>query len=967
MIANWLIDPAVLSLATLMVKATLLLTAASLLDCLLRFGRASASVRHLVWSAAIGGLLVLPAFGTLPWHVDVLSIAADPIASTQWESSASDALSSVTASEEAGVSAGAGDAREQIPFDAGRATRSFETISARESLLALYLFGLTALLLRLAAGRWSLRRLTSRANQVSGEEWLSLLREIARQLDMGRPVRLLQSAEVGIPMTWGTRAPSILLPAEAASWSEERRRVVLLHEMAHIVRCDFLTQVAAGIACAVYWFHPLVWYASRRLRVEREIACDDHVLSAGTRPGSYVTHLLEVAHACGRPRTTPAAAISMARPSQLEGRMLAALDSLRSRRVVGKRGVLVTGMLAAVLTCLIGSLRAKTAEAATYGELVNAETPAIATSLTDSPSLAETENSPEPTTPPRSANQQRIVERTVQAVPGGRLTINLETGGTLKVVGWDRSTVSLRAVLRGRDWSDTRVDLSSTGKDAQLKSLQVGNNSSYSTSHRFELRVPSSYDVSVRSNGGSIEIRDVRGSFVGSTNGGPLHLTSVEGEARLSTNGGEITVTDARLDGYVKTNGGEVRFHNVRGNLRGSSNGGAVIRTNGEAAGASAEAPVNITRPGGAIDVESAPFGASLHTGGGRIYVRSAARFVNARTGGGEIVLHDVDGRVHASTGAGNVRVSLLDRRNAPHDVEIRSGTGAVELVLPSGFDADLDIETAYTNNLGHRVSITSDFPLRISESSAFESVAGGTPRKFVRGRARIGSGTHRVVVRTVNGDVVLRRAGNPISLGAPGTRTRAKGVGAGSRDNLELDCFGAVCKTTGAPTEDGGFAYVTGEGKERVGAIRALALAAPEKAAALALEKLAFSEPDAESALAAVRELEHLGDAGLAGLIRVAVAHSAGSARREAAGSLGRLACDDAVATLHRVAMSDSDPEVQREAVRKLAATYSRTDVVRTIKPAAIRDILRQIARLHPRPQVRAEAVHELGELSNG
>lgn len=936
MITNRLLDPALLLLATLTAKVTLLLVAAVLVDCLLRFARASASARHLVWSAVIGALLVLPALGALPWHVDVLSIAVEPIASAQGEFSGSDALSSVSASEEAEVPAGGSDARGQIPFDAGSATFSFEKISVRESLLALYLFGLTALLLRLAAGRWSLHRLSSRASQVSGEEWLSLLREIAWQLDVSRPVRLLQSAEVGIPMTWGTRAPTVMLPAEAASWSEERRRVVLLHEMAHIVRCDFLTQVAAGIACAVYWFHPLVWYASRRLRVEREIACDDHVLSAGTRAGSYVTHLLEVAHACGRPRTTPAAAISMARPSQLEGRMLAAFDSLRSRRVVGRRGVLVTALFTAALTCLIGSLRAKTAEAATYGELANGETAAIAPPLADSPPAAETQNSPEPTPRPRSADQQQVIERTVQAAPGGRLTIDLETGGTLTVVGGDRSTVSLRAVLGGRDGGGTRVDLSAAGKNVQLTSRQAGNNSLYSTSHRFELMVPRSYDVSIQSNGGGIEIREVRGSFTGSTNGGPLYLKSVEGEARLSTNGGEITVTDARLDGYVKTNGGEVRFHNVRGNLRGSSNGSAVIRTSGESAGVSAEAPININRPGGAIDVDGAPFGASLHTGGGRISVRSAAGFVNARTGGGEIVLQDVDGQVHASTGAGNVRVSLVDRRNASHDVDIRSGTGAVELVLPSGFDADLDIETAYTSNLGHRVSITSDFPLRISESSAFESVAGGTPRKFVRGRARIGNGTHHVVVRTVNGDVVLRRAGNPISLGAPG------------------------------PSQDVGFAYVTGEGKERTAAIRALAMVAPEKAAALALEKLAFSEPDAESALAAVRELEHLGDAGLAGLIRVAVAHSAGSARREAAGSLGRLACDDAVATLHRVAMSDSDPEVQREAVRNLATTYIRTDVVRSIQPAGIRDILRQIARLHPRPEVRAEAVRELGGLSN-
>ena len=64
---------------------------------------------------------------------------------------------------------------------------------------------------------------------------------------------------------------------------------------------------------------------------------------------------------------------------------------------------------------------------------------------------------------------------------------------------------------------------------------------------------------------------------------------------------------------------------------------------------------------------------------------------------------------------------------------------------------------------------------------------------------------------------------------------------------------------------------------------------------------------------------------------------------------------------------MSDEDPGLQLEAVRKLATTLGRTDVDREITPAGIRDILRQISRTHPRPQVRAEAERELGALTNG
>jgi len=79
------------------------------------------------------------------------------------------------------------------------------------------------------------------------------------------------------------------------------------------------------VACALYWPHPGVWMVARRLRIERELACDDRVLTAGTQPRDYAGHLLEIAYSLGGGRA-PALAVTMARPRQLEGRMLAVLD-----------------------------------------------------------------------------------------------------------------------------------------------------------------------------------------------------------------------------------------------------------------------------------------------------------------------------------------------------------------------------------------------------------------------------------------------------------------------------------------------------------------------------------------------------------------------------------------------------------------------------------------------------------------
>ena len=104
--------------------------------------------------------------------------------------------------------------------------------------------------------------------------------------------------------------------------------------MAHVARRDCLTQMLASVACAVYWCHPAVWWIASRLRIERELACDDRVIAAGTDARDYAGHLLEIAYAFGR-RRAPALVVSMARPRQLEGRMLAALDDDRNRTSPG--------------------------------------------------------------------------------------------------------------------------------------------------------------------------------------------------------------------------------------------------------------------------------------------------------------------------------------------------------------------------------------------------------------------------------------------------------------------------------------------------------------------------------------------------------------------------------------------------------------------------------------------------------
>jgi hypothetical protein len=101
----------------------------------------------------------------------------------------------------------------------------------------------------------------------------------------------------------------------------ERRRLVLLHELAHVARRDSLSRSVASLVCALYWFHPGAWFAARRLRIEQEHAADDRVLTAGAPARSYAISLLHLAKRVeGMPSMAHAA--SMAGMCQLEQRLV---------------------------------------------------------------------------------------------------------------------------------------------------------------------------------------------------------------------------------------------------------------------------------------------------------------------------------------------------------------------------------------------------------------------------------------------------------------------------------------------------------------------------------------------------------------------------------------------------------------------------------------------------------------------
>jgi len=301
--------------------------------------RLSAATRHLIWTLAAAAVLLLPALSmTLPRWTAV-SLPA-PVMAVPRDAAAVDLSRSVELLAEPGATADTPVVTRPTPGGAEAPT----DIAWTTLLTWLYGAGVVVLLVRIAAERLLLQRLAAAASVEQRPEWQALLTACAERLGLRRTVRLLRTSEPTMPMAFGLLRTSVVLPREADDWTPARREAVLLHELAHAARFDCLTQTLAAVACAVYWVHPGVWWMARRLRIERELACDDCVIASGADARDYAGHLLEIAYAFAR-RRAPMLAVPMAGSRQLEGRLLALLDAARRRSGLASRGRVVAALI----------------------------------------------------------------------------------------------------------------------------------------------------------------------------------------------------------------------------------------------------------------------------------------------------------------------------------------------------------------------------------------------------------------------------------------------------------------------------------------------------------------------------------------------------------------------------------------------------------------------------------------------
>jgi TonB family protein len=221
----------------LLTKVTALFIVA--LVTLLAAKRSTAAMRHLLCVCALAGSLILPFATLIPEKVIAIRLPA---------------IAAISSSQ---------------------AVARAASWSPSRVVLALWALGCIVLIFRLAIGHWRVARLVRSATPIGAER--------------------LFLADVSVPIACGLLRPVVLMPRASAGWPDWQVEAAVRHERTHIQRKDLWANFASQLACAVWWFHPLVWMLSRQLRACQETACDDAVLFSGLEPATYAEALLTVA------------------------------------------------------------------------------------------------------------------------------------------------------------------------------------------------------------------------------------------------------------------------------------------------------------------------------------------------------------------------------------------------------------------------------------------------------------------------------------------------------------------------------------------------------------------------------------------------------------------------------------------------------------------------------------------------
>ena len=302
--------------------------------------RAQASWRHLMLVTTFATLLALP---LVVLTIPDVAIEVPAASSSQVEVNSPVVLSSSISSDTPAVTAA-----QVVP----EAAAGWQFPSVTAILLATWLTGALLMILSMAVDLYRVTHL--RRNSLPARTLATALKRAS--LNSGvKAADVLVHESIKAPVTFGYFRPAIVLPLEAENWDPADLDRAMIHELEHVRRADWVTQLAARVVCSFYWFHPLVWIAWRNLSLEAERACDDAVVETAGHT-DYAEQLVSLSRSLSA--GSGQAVLGMAKRSDLSIRISSLLDESRRRGRVGILAAACSILLGLVVVTGFGPLRA---------------------------------------------------------------------------------------------------------------------------------------------------------------------------------------------------------------------------------------------------------------------------------------------------------------------------------------------------------------------------------------------------------------------------------------------------------------------------------------------------------------------------------------------------------------------------------------------------------------------------------
>lgn len=360
-----------------------------------------------------------------------------------------------------------------------------------------------------------------------------------------------------------------------------------------------------------------------------------------------------------------------------------------------------------------------------------------------------------------SAQEKGTRERTFTVSKGGKLEVSVRTGD-IRVSPWAKSEVHVLA--DGVDEEDLEfLRMDQSGNTVRVEFRPRGGWGGWNGSPRFEISIPSEFNVEMKTSGGDLEVTGgVNGRIEGSTSGGDIKLQNVTGKVDMSTSGGDIRVGDISGNVELSTSGGDIELRRVEGEASVRTSGGDIKvdyvaktleakTSGGDITIGDVGGEATVSTAGGDVKVGKVSGGARLRTAGGNIGLRGATGRVDASTAGGDIELENISGSIDAKTAGGDIRAELVP--SGKGSSELKTAGGRIRLAVPENAKATIEavirIEDRWRSRRD-RYEVRSDFP-----SATYER-----DERYgdIRATYVLNGGGERIYLETVNSDIEIRK-----------------------------------------------------------------------------------------------------------------------------------------------------------------------------------------------------------------